>query len=133
MEEMPVTNAPPAGAITGYFGNVQTPLHMTHDRAMGAGVWWPVSTNAYWRMDTASAPLFPHPWSVGTLEWEIPMAWGYPYAGDNPRLRQEVHPKPVTMQIYSIGEWGTTTIQKSGHTIERNILNDIWLDGVKVN
>ena len=44
-----------------------------------------------------------------------------------------MYPKPVTMQIYSMGECGTTTIQKSGHVIERNIFNDIWLDGVKVN
>ena len=133
MEEVPVTNAPPAGAVTGYFSNVQTPLHATHDTAMGAGVWWPVTTNAYWRMDTARAPLFPHPWSSGTLEWKIPMAWGYPYAGDDSRYRREVEPSPVTRQTYSIGEWGTTTIQKSGHVIERNVLNDIWLDGVKVN
>ncbi len=47
--------------------------------------------------------------------------------------RRYVYPKPVTMQIYSMGECGTTTIQKSGHIIERNIFNDIWLDGVKVN
>jgi len=127
------TNAPPAGAIAGYFSSVQTPLHATHDAAMGAGAWWPVTTNAYWRMDTAKAPLFPHPWSPGTLRWDVPMAWGYPYAGDTPRYRREVLPNPAAMQIYSIGEWGTTTIQKSGHVIERNIFNDIWLDGVKVN
>ena len=133
MEEVPVTDAPPAGAIAGYFSSVQTPLHATHDAAMGAGVWWPVTTNAYWRMDTARAPLFPHPWSSGTLEWKIPMAWGYPYAGDDSRYRREVEPSPVTRQTYSIGEWGTTTIQKSGHTIERNILNGIWLDGNQVN
>ena len=42
-------------------------------------------------------------------------------------------PKPAAMQIYTMGEWGTTTIQKSGHVIERNVLNDIWLDGNKVN
>ena len=67
MEEVPVTSAPSAGAVTGYFSSVQTPLHATHDAAMGAGAWWPVTTNAYWRMDTARAPLFPHPWSLGTL------------------------------------------------------------------
>ena len=133
MEEVPVSGAPPAGAIAGYFSSVQSPLHATHDAAMGAGVWWPVTTNAYWRMDTARAPLFPHPWSAGTLEWKVPMAWGYPYAGDREDLRQEVLPKPAAMQIYTMGEWGTTTIQKSGHVIERNIFNDIWLNGVKVN
>ena len=133
MEEVPVTDTPPAGAIIGYFSSVQTPLHATHDTSMGAGVWWPVSTNAYWRMDTVRAPLFPHPWSAGTLRWKIPMAWGYPYAGDDEKLRQYVLPNPAAEQIYTMGDWGTVTIQKSGHTIERNIINGIWLDGNQVN
>jgi len=34
---------------------------------------------------------------------------------------------------FTVGEWGTATIEKSGHVIERNIFNGIWLDGVKVN
>ena len=53
--------------------------------------------------------------------------------GTKHKVRQEVLPKPAAMQIYTMGEWGTTTIQKSGHVIERNVLNDIWLDGNKVN
>ena len=61
------------------------------------------------------------------------MAWGYPYAGDDEKLRQYVFPNPVTEQIYTMGDWGTVTIQKSGHTIERNIINGIWLDGNQVN
>ena len=133
MEEVPVTDTPPTGAVAGYFSSVQTPLHATHDTAMGAGVWWPVTTNAYWRMDTVRAPLFPHPWSAGTLRWNIPMAWGYPYAGDDEKLRQYVLPNPAAEQIYTMGDWGAVKIQKSGHTIERNIINGIWLDGNQVN
>ena len=84
-------------------------------------------------MDTARAPIFPHPWSEGALQWNVPMAWGYSYAGENPELRREVQPSPTAVQIYTINSWGTVTIEKSGHLIERNVFNYIWLDGVLVN
>ena len=133
MEEIPVQGPPGRDLVSGYFETVETQLHMTHDVEMGAGHWWPVSTNGYWRMDTARAPIFPHPWSEGALQWNVPMAWGYSYAGENPELRREVQPSPTAVQIYTINSWGTVTIEKSGHLIERNVFNYIWLDAVLVN
>ena len=133
MVEVPVSVGDElSDGISGYFNAVSTPLHRTHDERMGAGDWIPVGTNGWWRMDSAHAPEFSHPWSDGVLTWAIPMAWGYPWCSFEPGEFRLVQPDPCAYQVYTMGEWGTVSIQKSGHTIERNVLDWIWLDGTCV-
>ena len=133
MEEVPV---PPEDelpdGVVGYFREVSCPLHRTHDDRMGAGDWVAVKTNGIWRMDEAHAPVLPHPWSEGTLRWAVPMAWGYPWASRDAEDIVLVEPNPCALQEYVIDEWGTVSISKSGHVIERSIADWIWLDGSRV-
>lgn len=60
------------------------------------------------------------------------MAWGYPWASRDAEDIVLVEPNPCALQEYVIDEWGTVSISKSGHVIERSIADWIWLDGSRV-
>ena len=127
MQEVPVEEESPHD---GYFEQDIPGFPRSHNvYPGGAGLWWPVSTNAYWRRDTVQTPLsFPQPWSEGWISWRIPMGWISPLY----TLADTVKPNPVTRQRYEITSEGTVSIIKSNHEIKRSVFNNIWLDGVKI-
>lgn len=115
------------GLHQGYFDDAERGAPWSHTQLAGAGNWEPVRSGSYWTTDHAQAGTYPQPWTNGWKEWRIPVGWGI--AGT---VKGVVVPDP-TVQRFEITETGTVTVRKYQHEIQRNVANEILLDGVRQN
>ena len=62
---------------TGHFTDARFAPIWYHTTARGAGEWHRIRPDNFFFEDTPSfAEYCPPPWSAGTIDWVIPLAWG---------------------------------------------------------
>jgi hypothetical protein len=113
----------PASNISGYFLNPQhTPL--AHDDSTLANKWHGLNqdNSVGDGMDNCfygTTSLLPSPWSPGSFTWHIPALWKVGNDGStNSNLGW-------SDQVFTLGEDGTMTVAKFGHSVTRTIHNVI--------
>ena len=108
----------------GYYDDRSKGGNLSHTANDGAGEWHAVHSSGYVMSDKAGrGTSYQQPWSYGTKEWAIPMAWG-----NGVDVSVPFSPNPTT-QLFTLQENGTFSIRKHGHEATRNTLGLIWCDG----
>ncbi|MBQ0032284.1 MAG: hypothetical protein KBT68_05740 [bacterium] len=108
----------------GYYDDRSKGGNWSHTANDGAGEWHAVHSSGYVMSDKAGrGTSYQQPWSYGTKEWAIPMAWG-----NGVDVSVPFSPNPTT-QLFTLQENGTFSIRKHGHEATRNTLGLIWCDG----
>ncbi len=119
LAEVPTTTEGP----TGYFTNMEFSAVWHHTPAMGAGEWKRIGEqDTYWFADNAKmGDAFPSrsvlEWDVGTIIWDVPVAWDLWYlAGADYSKRIPV----LYKQRFDFGANGTLRVTKHGFWEERD-------------
>jgi hypothetical protein len=117
------------GPHSGYFnnGNLDKVGFLSHSVSAGAGKWIQVHGDE-WAVDYAGRrTAYPKPWEEGCKEWDIPIGWGDVLGN----IKGQIYPVP-TKQRFTIATDGSATVEKYGNIIERQINNNVYLNGVLV-
>ena len=109
---------------SGYYDDRIKGGNWSHTESDGAGTWYTTLSSGYVMSDRAGRRTsYSAPWTAGTKEWAIPMAWGAGGVVEIPFV-----PNPTT-QKFTLQENGTFKIRKFGHEAERSVYGIIWIDG----
>jgi len=122
LAEVPTTTEDP----TGYFTNVEFSAVWYHTTAMGAGTWKPAgATDTFWCKDMVTmGDAFPArnelEWDVGTIVWDIPVAWEL---SDETNKTYDKRIPIVYKQRFDFSAGGTLRVTKHGYWVERDADN----------
>ena len=113
-----------SGSHEGYYDDRTKGGNWSHTASDGAGTWYTTLSSGYVMSDKAGRRTsYSTPWTSGSKQWAIPMAWGEGGVVEIPFV-----PNPTTQEFF-LQSNGTFKIRKFGHEAERNIYGLIWKDG----
>jgi hypothetical protein len=132
--EVPCTNAIPP---IGYFNSTNYTGHLMHTANAGAGVVHRIGDGNYWTVDEAGRSDPYLNWFEGQLTWKIPIGWKRLTSDyDNSAFADVVdyashlnsNSRPLLIgnredfyiQVFTISEHGTSSVEKFGHRLTRS-------------
>ena len=132
--EVPCTNAIPP---IGYFNSTNYTGHLMHTANAGAGVVHRIGDGNYWAVDEAGRSDPYLNWFEGQLTWKIPIGWKRLTSDyDNSAFADVVdyashlnsNSRPLLIgnredfyiQVFTISEHGTSSVEKFGHRLTRS-------------